>query len=80
MKLKIGDFDVNITAFRHGDLDEDEGTQNFLNMLSIVFSDAAKWNLTRGYIQIPETYEKLSTDIYVALDKLGIYDAYKEEN
>lgn len=45
-----------------------------LNVLSIVFRDAANYNNANGYEGLGEAYQKASDEIFKALDEAGFYD------
>jgi hypothetical protein len=71
MKLKIGDFEVNVTASTKYRKRE---TTYFLNSLSIALDEAAKQRKEKD--QCYEVFEEMSNDIYKYLKNKGVYDKY----
>lgn len=75
MKLTIGEYEVEIKAKNtwHERFNQ-EDTFNFLNELSIAFSEAGKWNQIQGYDSFTKNFETKDKDIYKFLSDKCIYD------
>lgn len=70
MKLKIGDYEVTVTA--KGSYTRD--TKTFLNTLSSALADCADARLKNGLPATAYEVRKMSNDIYDFLDSKGYYD------
>lgn len=78
MRLVINGKTVNVTVLDSitGKTDAEE-TVYFLNSLSIMADDAARWNEYKYkhiYTDGDTTNRRISKDIYTALDKRHVYD------
>ena len=73
MKVKIGDYQVNITA-KNDTLKSRKDTLRFLNTLAIVFNEAAELNDKEGYKAVAAEYEEIWRDVHAFLDAKGLYN------
>lgn len=72
MKIQLGDFDINITAKREG-LTTKEATESFLNMLSIIYGEAAEYNKSIGCNSSAANLKLESHAIYLYLKARNVY-------
>lgn len=74
MKLKIGYYEVEVSARKSWTSNESEDTKAFLNELSLFLSKAARQNEAEGYNANAKAAREMSDDIYMALKAVGYYD------
>lgn len=74
MKLKIGYYEVEISARKSWNPNEGLDTKPFLNELSLFLWKAATQNASEGYDANAQAAKEMSDDIYMALKAVGYYD------
>lgn len=75
MKFNVGDYEISISAkmnYKHyyNKLD----TQRFMNLLSIVFAEAAESTKNKGQNCAAEEYKRISNELFETLKEQGLYD------
>lgn len=79
MKLRIGDYEVNISAKRDTSKRANKSdTMALLNFLSICCSEAANKYSENGWTVTSMRAKQYSNDIYEALKNVGYYDDLAE--
>lgn len=80
MKIRIGDYNVEVTAtHRQSYLSEgDNDTYLFLNNLAFIYSEASH-NLEEAYPRLSRMYREVQIEIVNQLNETGFYDHLKEE-
>lgn len=75
MKITFDGFEVDIKAKdpSTGKYSETE-TMYLLNRIGIIYQEAGRWNYGQGYIPTSNHYDKVSNDIYKALEAKGFYN------
>lgn len=73
MKINFGAYEVEISAVNTLLLNE-EATLPFLNELSSVFRDAAKYNEQLGYASIACHDLRISDDLFDICEEQGLYE------
>lgn len=73
MKLTIGEYEVEVSAV-HSRLHSEKDTKYFLNLLSLVFHDAARYNEEHMYEGLFRSYKAKADEIYNYLAEEGLYD------
>lgn len=75
MKIIINGYEVSVSA-KHvwQEKASKQSTLEFLNELSIVYSEASEYNKETGYSQIADTYKEASDNLYVFNNEHGLYD------
>ena len=76
MKIKIGDYEVEIKAkgVYNKEKFNKQDTMSFLNELSIVYTDSSKFNMGQGYQALAKCYNESGKEIYETLVTLGLYE------
>lgn len=76
MKVIIGNYELTITGKRTTDSKNNEdAVMNFLNELSCVYGDASTFNKCQGYAGIAKDYSNKDHQIYIFLDRKGLYNS-----
>lgn len=75
MKFNVGDYEISISAkinYKHyyNKLD----AQRFMNLLSIVFNEAAENAENNGQDGAAEEYKRISKELFETLKEQGLYD------
>lgn len=79
MKLRIGDYEVNISAKSEGCKRANKNdTMSILNFLSVCCIEAAHHYLENGWHVSSNRAKKYGDDIYEALNNAGLYDDLAE--
>ena len=75
MKVIINGYEVSVSA-KHvwQEKASKKSTLEFLNELSIVYSEASEYNKNKGYSQTADTYNKTSDNLYDFNNGHGLYD------
>ena len=73
--VKIGSYTVDISAkTKYENRNNKESLLYFLNELSIVYSEAAKYNQEHGFNGFYQDFEEKSRELHQMLTELGAYD------
>ena len=79
MKLRIGDYEVNISAKCDSSARANKAdTMALLNSLSIYCSECAEHYSENGVFGLSRRAKKYGDDIYEALNNAGLYDDLAE--
>lgn len=73
MKINFGAYEVEINAVSSL-LPNEEVTLSFLNELSVVFREAAKYNEQTGYYGLANHDLKISDDLFDICKEQGLYE------
>lgn len=76
MKLRIGNYDVEVTAAYNGPSGKTrKDTMHFLNLISMYLGEAAIYNVEHGYVRkrAESEAQRLADDIYYVLEAKGLY-------
>ena len=75
MKFNVGDYEINISAkMNYKDRCNKHDTQSFMNLLSIVFDEAAENVKNNGHDHPAEEYKRISKELFETLKEQGLYD------
>lgn len=73
IKFKLGDYDVEISAYNRCLKDHEKETLYLLNQLSIICGQAAGAARDHGYEGIAACYNLFQQDLYRACKEQGLY-------
>lgn len=73
IKFKLGDYDVEISAYNRGLKDHAQDTLYLLNQLSIICGQAAGAARDHGYEGFAACYHEFQMDFYRACRDNGLY-------
>lgn len=81
MTIKIDSYEVEIKAKgRYSNRFNKNDTMDFLNFLSMAFSNARNYHESQGYESLAELDNECSDNIYNFLDSLGFYDELRNKH
>lgn len=74
MKFNVENYEINISAkMNYKDRCSKLDTQRFMNLLSIVFAEAAENAENKGQDGAAEEYKRISNELFETLKEQGLY-------